>query len=74
MAVVEVESGLQIAFPEHGTGVQLSEKDAVETAAAICEAVMSRYDSFSTEEVFISGEVGGEITVRIKRNLDRGMI
>ena len=75
MGVIEVEHGIQLLFTEHGAGVQLSERDAMETVAVIAEAIAIANDGhFKNDEIELSGSVVDGITIRIKRMNNRSMI
>ena len=76
MAVVEIETGLVLTFPEHSAALLLSDSDAAEVAAQICESVATRFfhRRFSGGEIEIEGNIEGGVVMKIKRNLDQGMI
>lgn len=81
MATVEIESGMLLSFPDHGVGVSLSEQEAAEVAATICEAVITRRGVYGraeytspTGDVEIRGSAGDGITLTIRRAYGGGII
>jgi hypothetical protein len=76
MAIVEIETGLVLTLPDHNTALLLSDSDAAEMAAQICESVATRFfhRRFSGGEIEIEGNIEGGVVMKVKRNMEQGMI